>query len=69
LRVMEQHLAQNAYFVDNRYTIADIALFAYTHVAEEGGYDLAGFPAIRNWIERIQAQPQHIPITDPCTGS
>ncbi|MDI9634922.1 glutathione S-transferase family protein [Oscillatoria amoena NRMC-F 0135] len=69
LGVMEQHLAQNTYFVDNRYTIADIALFAYTHVAEEGGYDLSGFPAIRNWIERIQAQPHHIPITDPCTGS
>jgi len=63
LQVMEQHLRQHDFLVAARYTIADIALFAYTHVADEGGFDLTQFPAIQSWIQRIQAQPQHIPIT------
>ncbi len=63
LRVMEQHLAHHLFFVGDRYSIADIALFAYTHVAEEGNFDLNGFPSIRRWIERVQSQPRHIPIT------
>lgn len=63
LKVMEQHLQQTDFFVGSRYTIADIALFAYTHVAHEGGFDLAPFPAIQTWIRRVQAQPRHIPIT------
>ncbi|HEX7044511.1 MAG TPA: glutathione S-transferase family protein [Burkholderiales bacterium] len=63
LAVMEQHLARNACFVAGRYTIADIALYAYTHVAEEGGFALAPYPAIRAWLARIVAQPRHIPIT------
>jgi glutathione S-transferase len=57
LQVMESHLSSQPYFVGGRYTIADIGLFAYTHVAEEGGFDLTNFPAILQWIERVQAQP------------
>lgn len=63
LAVMERHLATRKYFVAERYTIADIALFAYTHVAEEGGFALAPYPAVRAWLERVAAQPRHIPIT------
>ncbi|MBD2492925.1 glutathione S-transferase family protein [Nostoc sp. FACHB-280] len=63
LRVMENHLQSRLYFVGDRYTIADIALFAYTHVADEGGFDLSRFPAIQKWIERIKAQPGYISIT------
>ena len=60
---MESHLAAHAYFVGERYSIADIALYAYTHVAEEGGFELAPYPAIRTWCERVREQPGHIPIT------
>jgi len=60
LGLMEKHLAQNRFFVGDRYSIADIALFAYTHVAHLCDFDLARFPAIRNWIARIEAQPGHI---------
>jgi glutathione S-transferase len=63
LAVMEEHLTQRAFFVDERYTIADIALYAYTHVAEEGGFDLSRYAAIRAWLERVRQQPRHIPIT------
>lgn len=63
LRVMEQHLATHRFFVDERYTIADIALYAYTHVAHEGGFDLAELRAIRRWLAEVAAQPRYIPIT------
>ncbi|MBD2308600.1 glutathione S-transferase family protein [Chroococcidiopsis sp. FACHB-1243] len=63
LSVMEQHLTNQKFFVGDRYSIADISLFAYTHVADEGGFDLSQFPAIQAWIERVKAQPNHIPIT------
>ncbi len=63
LDVMERHLAGEQFFVGGRYTVADIALYAYTHVAHEGGFDLAGYPAVRAWIGRVAAQPDHIPIT------
>lgn len=63
LKVMENHLRQHSYFVDERYTIADIALFAYTHVADEGGFDLTQFPAIQAWLERVKNQPGYISIT------
>lgn len=62
LTIMENHLKSHNFFVV-RYTIADIGLFAYTHVADEGGFDLASFPAIQAWIERIKAMPQHISLT------
>ena len=64
LRVMEAHLSSHEFFVARRYTIADIALFAYTHVAPEGGFDLAPYPAVRAWIERVASQPRHVPITE-----
>lgn len=57
LGVMEQHLTRQHYFVAARYTIADIALYAYTHVAEEGGFALARYPAIRAWLARVAAEP------------
>jgi glutathione S-transferase len=63
LDAMERHLHQRAFLVDERYTIADIALYAYTHVAHEGDFDLAAYPAIRAWLARIAAQPGHVPIT------
>ncbi len=63
LKVMEQHLMNHQFFVSDRYTIADIGLFAYTHVADEGEFDLTTFPAIQAWLERVKAQPQHISIT------
>jgi glutathione S-transferase len=63
LEVMERHLATRAYFVDERYSIADIALYAYTHVADEGRFDLARFGGINTWLERVRSQPNHIPIT------
>lgn len=63
LGVMESHLEDGEYFVGGRYTIADIALYAYTHVADEGGFDLAGYPAVRAWISRVASQPDYVPIT------
>jgi glutathione S-transferase len=63
LGVMEEHLKENDFFVGEHYSIADIALYAYTHVAGEGGFDLDGFPAVRAWLERVSSQPEHIPIT------
>jgi glutathione S-transferase len=63
LGVMEGHLERNDYFVGGRYSVADIALYAYTHVADEGGIDLGGYPAILAWLERVSSQPGYIPIT------
>jgi glutathione S-transferase len=61
LKIMEDHLTKNDFFVGN-YSIADIALFAYTHVSHEGGLPLEDFPKIRAWIERVNAQPAFIPM-------
>ncbi len=63
LQVMEQHLAGRDLFVGGAYSIADIALYAYTHVADEGGFDLAGYPAIGAWLARVAALPGHVAIT------
>jgi glutathione S-transferase len=63
LDVMEKHLSGRAFFVGERYSIADIALYAYTHVAHEGGFDLGSYPHLRAWLERVRTQPKHIPIT------
>ncbi len=70
LAVMESHLAGTGHgdhprqwFADNRYSIVDIALYAYTHVAPEGGYNLVEYPAVRAWLTRVSAEPGHIPIT------
>jgi glutathione S-transferase len=64
LGVMERHLGSRTHFVGERFTIADIALFAYTHVAGEGGFELARFPAVQRWIARVEAQPGFLPITE-----
>ena len=63
LGVMEGHLADRSFFVAEQFSIADIALYAYTHVAGEGDFDLADFPAIRGWLARVSRQPGHISIT------
>jgi glutathione S-transferase len=60
---MESHLAGNDYLAAGRYTLADIALYAYTHVAHEGGFDMSGYQAIAAWVERVASQPGHVPIT------
>src|SRR5256885_3331666 len=60
LRVMENHLKQHRYFAADRYTIADIALYAYTHLARQCDYDLSGFPAICAWLDRTAAEPGHV---------
>jgi glutathione S-transferase len=64
LNVMEQQLKNHDFFVGEKYSIADIGLYAYTHVAEEGGFDLTKFTSILDWLERIKHQPRHILITD-----
>jgi glutathione S-transferase len=62
LRVMEKHLGSNEYIAAGRYTIADIALYAWTHVAHECDFDLTGFPATRTWLKRIAGQPGYVPM-------
>ena len=59
LAVMEQHLQQHEWLVGEHYGIADIALYAYTHCADDGGFDLAVYPAIVAWLERVRQQPGH----------
>jgi len=63
LEVMEQQLLKNPYMTGQAYSIADIALFAYTHVAHEGGFDLQGYSAIRAWIDKISARPAFVPMS------
>lgn len=57
LSVMQQHLRGREFFVDGGYSVADIALFAYTHAAADGGFDLSRYPAIVSWLDRVRAQP------------
>jgi glutathione S-transferase len=63
LGVMEKHLADRRFFVGDRYTIADIALYGYTHVAHEGGFELSRFPAVKAWLERVASQPGHVTMS------
>jgi len=65
LRVLEEHLRTQRFLVADQYSIADIALYAYTHVAEEGGFELSRFPSVLDWLARVRDQPNHIPITQP----
>jgi len=60
LGVMETQLAKAPFFAGGRYSVADIALYAYTHCAADGGFDLAPYPSIRAWLERVRAQPRHV---------
>ena len=64
LDVMESHLKGHDFFAGPAYSIADIALYAYTHVAPEGGFDLGRYPFIRAWLARVAARPGHLRITD-----
>ncbi len=64
LDVMERHLGTHRFFVNDRYSIADIALYAYTHVADEGGFELGRYPAVQGWLARVREQPRHVPITE-----
>jgi glutathione S-transferase len=57
---MEKHIALHDFFAADRYTIADIALYAYTHVAHLCDFDLSGFPAVRAWLERVTDWPDHV---------
>jgi glutathione S-transferase len=63
LAAMERHLEGRTHLVGERTTIADLALYAYTHVAPEGGFDLEPYPAVRGWLERVAAEPGMVPIT------
>jgi glutathione S-transferase len=63
LDVMERHLSDHNFLVGNKYTIADIALYAYTHVAPEGGFEFSNYPSVKEWILRVQSRPNHVLIT------
>jgi glutathione S-transferase len=63
LAAMERHLSGRSFLVGERYTVADIALYAYTHVAHEAGFKMDGYPAIAAWLARVAGQPGHVPIT------
>ena len=60
LQVMERHLESHRYFAADRYTVADISLYAYAHIAEECDFDLAAFPALRAWLKRVADEPGHV---------
>ena len=62
LAVMEQHLAGTPFFAGGAYSVADIALFAYTHCAPDGGFDLARYPAVSAWLARVRGQPRFVPL-------
>ena len=64
LGVMEEQLRKTSFLVGDGYSIADIALYAYTHVAHEGGFELDRFPGVRAWLARVAAEPRHVAITD-----
>jgi glutathione S-transferase len=69
LAVMERHLQSNAWFTGGDYGVADIALFAYTDVASEGGFDLAPYPALRDWLVRVRATTGFMPMPPPGTDA
>jgi glutathione S-transferase len=62
LRLMDEHLAGRRFFVGDSLSLADVALYAYTHVAEEGGFDLGRYPAVTAWIARIASAPGYLPM-------
>ena len=68
LAVMERHLARSPWFGGEAMTIADMALYAYTHVAKEGGFDLADYPAVSAWLARVAAEPGHVPMNPAPEG-
>jgi glutathione S-transferase len=62
LAAMERHLAARSWFVGDSMTLADITLYAYTHAADEGGFDLADYPSVRAWLDRVASEPGHVAI-------
>ena len=62
LAAMDEHLAGRNYLVGDRLTLADLALYAYTHVAHEGGFDLAPYRAVGEWLDHVASEPRHVPI-------
>jgi len=62
LAALDSHLVGRRYLVGDSYSLADVALYGYTHVAEEGGFELEPYPAVREWLERVAAEPGHLPI-------
>jgi glutathione S-transferase len=69
LQVMNDHLSSRAFFAGDRYSIADIALYAYTHRAEEGGFDLAPLGALRAWFSRVESQPRFVAGPEPYSAA
>jgi len=65
IKVMDDHLASREFFVNDRYSLADIALYAYTHVAPDGGLDLQPYPHVRKWLDRVAMQPNHVSLLTP----
>ncbi|HEX4738408.1 MAG TPA: glutathione S-transferase family protein [Allosphingosinicella sp.] len=63
LKLMNEHLARHSFFVGGALSLADIALYAYTHVAEDGGFDLSAYPAVSAWLERVAAEPGYVPMS------
>lgn len=68
LAVMESKLTNQAYIANDAFSIADVALYAYTHVAHDGGFDLSDYPAIRDWLKRIEARPAYVPMREKSAG-
>jgi len=68
LDIMERHLQGHRFFAGDSYSIADISLYAYTHVAEQGDFDLSRYPSIRGWLDRVADQPGHVLITQSVFG-
>jgi glutathione S-transferase len=68
LDAMERHLDGREFLVGGRYSLADISLYAYTHVAHEGGFELEPYRAIRGWLDRVAAQPGHVAIDAPAAA-
>jgi glutathione S-transferase len=64
LEVMDNHLSQHDWFVGNQCSLADVSLYAYTHVASEGGFDLSAYPSVQRWLDRFASQDHHLLITD-----
>ena len=61
---MQSELEKTPYLVGNNLSIADISLYGYTHVADEGGFDLSNYPAIQSWIDRIKHHPKYVGMSD-----
>lgn len=68
LAVMEQQLGDADFIANDKISVADIALYAYTHVAGEGGFDLSDYPAVRSWLQRIESRSRYLPMRSPSNG-